>query len=357
MLYALILAGGVGSRLWPKSRNSLPKQFLNLTGCETMIQTTVRRIAPLVPSERIFVATGERYVNLVKEQLPMLPEKNIIAEISGKNTAPAIALGALHIAQVGPDDVMAVLTADHLIPDEDTFRGAIQAAAEVAETGRLVTLGVTPTGPETGFGYIQRGESIGEYQHQSAYTVQAFLEKPDLKTAQTFYESGEYYWNSGMFIWQVSSLLEGFELYMPSLYTHLRDMAEAIFSQNDLAAAAEIWKRIEPESIDVGLMEKAKNVAMVPLDAGWNDVGSWAALYEELAQSSGDNVAINAEHYPLDSKGILIQGNQKLVVTIGLENVAIIETDDAILICDLNRTQDVKQVVEHLKHTQQTHYL
>ena len=357
MLYVLILAGGVGSRLWPKSRDSLPKQFLNLTGAETMIQMSVRRISPLAPPERIFVATGERYVDLVKEQLPLLPAQNIIAEISGKNTAPAIGLGALHIAQADPQATMAVLTADHIIPGEAAFCQALQTAAAVAESGQLVTLGVIPTRPETGFGYIQRGETVSHLKGLGVYQVKAFLEKPALAMAQKFYESGEYYWNSGMFIWQVTALFAALARHMPTLSAQLEQLREAIFKPEATATVADIWSQITAESIDFGLMEKASNVAVVPLDAGWNDVGNWAALYSELAREVGQNVAVNAQHLSIDSRGVLVQGNGKLVATIGLENVAIIETDDAILVCAIDKTQDVKKVVERLKTEQRDNYL
>ena len=352
MLYALILAGGVGSRLWPKSRNSLPKQFLNLTGEETLIQTSVNRILPIVPKERIFVATGERYVSLVQAQLPELPASNVIGEISGKNTAPAIGLGALHIANVGPDDTMVVLTADHIIPDEAAFRQSIQAAAKVAEQGKLVTLGITPTGPETGYGYVHRGKQLGTYQELPAFEVSAFLEKPALPTAREFFESGEHYWNSGMFIWQVSTFFSAIETHMPNLYTQLMALKDVMFNPDSGETVAKIWAEIESESIDFGLMEKTSNVAMVPMDAGWNDVGNWAALYEELAQQPGENIAVNAQHLDAESSGVLIQGTGKTVATIGLSNIAIIQTDDAILVCAMDKTQDVKKIVEKLKQDQ-----
>jgi len=360
MLYALILAGGVGSRLWPKSSHRLPKQFLNLTGVETLLQAAVRRIRPLVPSERIFVATGTQYVALVAEQLPMLPPENIIAEISSKNTAPAIGLGALHVAQANPEATMAVLTADHIIPNQAAFQQAIEAAVAVAEAGRLVTLGIRPTGPETGFGYIQRGQSVGCYQGLEAYGVKAFLEKPVLETAQKFYESGDYYWNSGMFIWQVAALFEALKESMPALFGHLAQIKGVAFdagSSTSPGAIAEVWQQIKAESIDFGLMEKAGNVAVVPLDAGWNDVGNWAALYSQLAEERGENVVVNADHLAIESKGVLVQGTGKLVATIGLDDVVIIETDKAILVCAMDRTQDVKKIVEQLKSEDKGYYL
>jgi mannose-1-phosphate guanylyltransferase len=277
--------------------------------------------------------------------------------MSGKNTAPAIGLGALHIAQADPQATMAVLTADHLISNETAFCQALQTAAEVAQSSQLVTLGITPTGPETGFGYIQRGEMMDHYQGGEVYKVKAFLEKPALPTAQKFCESGEYYWNSGMFIWRVATLFEALRQHMPTLAGQLEQLKEAIFNAETSCIVADIWPQIESESIDFGLMEKAQNVAVVPLNAGWNDVGNWAALYYELAQELGQNVSVNAQHLSIDSQGVLVQGNGKLVVTIGLENVAIIETDDAILVCAIDKTQDVKKVVEHLKTEKKEHYL
>ena len=357
-MHILILAGGVGSRLWPRSRQAVPKQFLDLTGGETMIQTTVRRIAPLVSPEQIFVATGERYVSLVREQLPQLPPENIIAEISGKNTAPAIGLGALHIARQDPQATMAVLTADHLIPNETAFRAALQAAAAVAQTGKLVTLGITPTAPETGYGYIHRGETIGTFFDQQVYRVRQFLEKPNLPTAQKFFNSGEYYWNSGMFIWKTDVLFSQLGEHMPQLTAQLQQLRSALFENPNPAEVAAIWDAITPQSIDFGLMEKAADVAVVPLDAGWNDVGSWAALYDELAQSAGENVAVNTEQLlAIDSHGLLVHGGGKLVATIGVDDLVIVETDDALLVCARDRAQDVKKIVEQLKKEGKQTYL
>lgn len=356
-IYVLIMAGGVGSRLWPKSRNSLPKQFLNVTGNETLIQMTVRRILPIVSPERIYIATGEKYVNLVKQQLPALPAQNIIAEISGKNTAPAIGLGAIHIAESNPQATMVVLTADHIIPNEAAFREAILAAVEVAQTGKFATLGVKPTSPDTGFGYIRRGQTVGQYQQQAVYQVDAFLEKPILEKAQEFFQSGEYYWNSGMFIWRVADLFTAFETYMPTLRTQLTQLRQAIFQANAGVTVGEIWAKVESQSIDFGLMEKVDEVAVVPLDAGWNDVGSWASLYQELAQCENENVAVNAEHVAVNSQRVMVQGNGKLVATIGLDDVVIVETDDVILICKLDQTQDVKQIVEKFKQENRPEFL
>lgn len=356
-MYAMIIAGGVGSRMWPMSRLAVPKQFLNLTGQETMIQATVHRVADLIPPERIFVITGQQYVALAREQLPDVPPGNIIGEISGKNTAPAIGLGALHIAQADPDAVMVVLPADHLIPDETAFHQALVAAEAVAQTGKLVTLGILPTGPETGYGYIHRGAPLGLFNGQPVYQVERFLEKPDLITAQRFYESGRYYWNSGMFIWRVSTLFEALALHMPALTQQLQSLGKALFNGGSPVEIQSLWAQVASQSIDFGLMEKATNAAVVPLDAGWNDVGSWAALYDELAQSPAQNVVVNARHLAVNSSGVLIEGNGKLIATIGVENLVIIQTEDALLVCHRDKTQDVKKIVEQLKSDGAQSYL
>ena len=322
-----------------------------------MIQTTVRRVLPLVEPDNIFVVTGQDYIDLVQTQLPMLPVENIVAEPNGKNTAPAIGLGAIHIAQKEPNATIAVLTADHIIPDETAFRNALSAAVEVATEGKFVTLGITPTGPETGYGYIHRGANLGQYQAQSVYIVEEFLEKPSLAKAEEFYQSGQYYWNSGMFIWQASDLFKALSQYMPDLHEKLNQIKAVLSQPQAEETLIKVWNKIKSESIDFGLMEKVDNVAVVPLNAGWNDVGSWSALYDELAQSDDDTVVLNAQHLEVDSSGLLIQGTGKLIATIGLKDVVIIETDDALLVCAKDKTQDVKTIVNDLKTQKKDIYL
>ncbi len=346
-MFALILAGGAGTRLWPRSRASLPKQLLALTGGDTMMQATVKRILPLVPTERIFVATNREYGPLIKQQIPDLLPNNIIEEPSGKNTAPCIGLAAALIHQLDPDVVMASLHADHFIADEEGFRQALLAAAEVAKQGYLVTLGITPDRPETGYGYIQRGPELGRYNNHSIYQVSRFLEKPDLATAQRFVASGEYYWNSGIFIWQISTLLDAFCQYMPEFYAQLGQMEQALAASQMIDP---IWQKIRPESIDVGIMEKAAKVAVVPMSVGWNDVGSWAAIHEINVKDENGNISLGAEHLAFDTRGTLVQGgNGRLIATIGLEDMVIVDTDDALLVCARDKVQDIKKVVEWLK--------
>lgn len=346
IMYALILAGGVGTRLWPRSRKNMPKQLLPLIGDRTMVQATVDRILPIIPVEHIFFATNETYGSLILEQIPDLPRRNIVTEPSGKSTAPCIGLGALHMQQLDPNEVMASLHSDHFMADEEGFRQALLAAEEVARQGYLVTLGVTPNKPETGYGYVKRGEEIGEFNHHTVYQVNRFLEKPDLATAERFLASGTYYWNSGIFIWQISTLMEAFNHYLPDFYSQLDQMGQALIAGESIEP---IWENISPVSIDVGIMEKAEKVAVVPLDVGWNDVGSWAALHEINQVDENNNVVQGTDILTFDTKGSLIQSNGRLIATIGLENVIIVDTGDALVVCAKDKAQDVKKVVNWLE--------
>jgi mannose-1-phosphate guanylyltransferase len=319
-----------------------------------MMQATVNRVLPIVPFEHIFVATNRVYGPLIKEQVPGLPRQNIIEEPSGKNTAPCIGLAAMHMQRLDPEAIMASLHADHFIADEEGFRQALLAAAEVARQGYLVTLGVKPNKPETGYGYVQRSSAVGEYNNHTVYQVAQFLEKPDQATAEEFVASGEYYWNSGIFIWQLSTLRQAFSDYMPEFYQQLGQLDQALEAGE---AIDPIWQGIRPKSIDVGIMEQAGKVAVVPVDIGWNDVGSWAAIHEINPVDENNNVILRTEHIGLDTKGTLIQGNGRLIATIGLEDMVIVDSDDALLICAKDKVQDIKKVVEWLQKNGRTDLL
>jgi len=355
-LYALIMAGGSGTRLWPCSREACPKQLLGLLSESTMLQEACQRITPLVPSDRIFVVTNEACSDVVRRQIPQVPTDNVIGEPEGHGTGPCIGLSALYLRRLDPEAVMAVLTADHYIEKADELRRALGAAAQVAEEGHLVTLGIEPNRPATGYGYIQRGEKSAQANGYDVYRVEKFTEKPDLTTAQAFIESGRYYWNSGMFIWKVSTILREFEKLMPQLYAQLMEIDAALGTAEERAVLERIWSKVENQTIDYGVMERADEVAVIPVDIGWSDVGSWATLFELLPADGEGNVVVG-QHIGLDTKGCLIHGSHRLVTTIGLEDMIVVDTEDVLLVCPKERAQEVRDLVKKLKESGKEEYL
>ncbi len=352
---ALIMAGGRGERFWPKSRKNLPKQFLSLTDDgKTMIQLTVERILPLVEMEDIYIATNRDYKALVQEQLPGLPEENILCEPVGKNTAPCIGLGAVHIARKYDDAVMFVLPSDHLIKYNTIFTATLSDAAAVAEQGEnLVTLGITPDYPETGYGYIKfcPDKLLGR-----AFEVDRFVEKPDLETAKAYLATEQYLWNSGMFIWKVSSVLKNMEQFLPETYAGLKVIQAAIGTEEEDSVLEREFHAFKSESIDYGIMEKAKSIYILSGSFGWDDVGSWLAV-ERIRQSNEFGNVIAGNAVTVDTKNCIIQGADKLIATVGLEDLIVVDTKDALLICDKNSAGDIKKVLENLKICNRTEYL
>lgn len=354
--YALIMAGGGGTRLWPMSRQARPKQVLPLVGQHTMFEIAVQRLAPLFPPERIFVVTVEAMAPELRRQAPALPAENFIVEPLGRNTAPAIGLAALHIEACNPEASMAVLTADHYIGETEKFRSVLAAAHEVASQGHIVTLGITPNHPSTGYGYIERGESAGTVAGFEVFTARAFREKPDLATAEAYLADGRHSWNSGMFVWQTRRLMDEFTRQQPELHRQLEGLRETLGTDAYETTLAALWPTVERISIDYAIMERAQDVRVIPVDIGWNDVGSWAALLEVNATDENGNVTLNRAPLSIDTRGTLI-ASRKLVATIGLEDVIIVETEDALLVCKRERAQDVKEVVERLKREERDSYL
>ena len=355
-MYALIMAGGSGTRLWPCSREACPKQLLSLLSERTMLQEAYQRIAPLIPDEKVFVVTSEAYADVVREQIPQLPAANIIGELEGHGTAPCIGLSALYLRRLDPEGVMAVLTADHYIEKADELRQALEAAARVAEAGHLVTLGIQPNRPATGYGYIERGEKLAQISGLDVYRVEKFTEKPDLATAQAFVKSGRYYWNSGMFIWRVSTILREFEKLMPQLYAQLMEIDAALGTPQERAVLERVWPQVENETIDYGIMERAEDVAVIPVDIGWSDVGDWTALSELLPPDEGGNVIVG-EHVGLDTRRCFIHGSRRLVATIGLEDMIVVDAEDALLVCPKERAQDVRDLVRKLKESSREEFM
>jgi len=353
-LFALIMAGGEGKRFWPLSRKDRPKQFLNLIGEKSLLRQTLERILPLIPIENVFIVTVDRYLEETRKHLPELPVGNMIIEPDGKNTAPCIALGTLKIENASPDSTIVVLPADHAIVDDQSFRDVINYGQKVANTMLpskeypLVTLGVKPKRPETGYGYIKEStEEINSSEHYNARRISRFIEKPDLKTASNFINEGGYYWNSGIFIWKSRAILKEFSEILPEWYKYFNSILDSFESRCGNLVFEEFYKNIPSGSIDKLILEKSKNGVVIPIDFSWSDVGTWQALDEFLRSDEVENINIG-NCISLDSTSSLLFAQNRLIAAVGVKGLVIVETDDAILVLDKNKAQDVKKLVERL---------
>jgi mannose-1-phosphate guanylyltransferase len=354
--YAVIMAGGGGTRLWPLSRQIRPKQMLSLFDERTLFQTSVHRLYGLFPPERILVVTIAEQAAELHYQVPELPEENFILEPVPRGTAPVIGLAAQVLRKRDPDACMAVLTADHFIGNESLFRQTLETAYLVANDDYLVTLGIRPTFPATGFGYIQLGEALGYYQQQVVHRVQSFKEKPSEEVARKFIDTGNYSWNSGMFVWKVERILREFERQLPDLASDLTEIGLSYGTSTGQTTLERVWPGIKMESIDYGIMEAAVGVAVIPVDnLDWNDVGSWDSLYDVLPGDKDGNIVIGGEHIGLDTHQSLIYMNQKhrLIVTIGVNDLILVDTGDVLLVCRKDQAQKVRQIVSKLKQNGQ----
>lgn len=358
-MYVAILAGGVGSRLWPRSREAMPKQFSDVTGSgRTMIQATVDRLDGLAALSDIYIVTGRRYRDLTLEQLPGIPPENVIVEPSGRNTGPAIGLACVHIHRRDPNGIVALLHADHAIQDAEAYRAVLRQAEEAARNNYLTVLGITPDSPHTGYGYIKRtGTPLPVSGGLPVYAVDRFLEKPDRATAESFLADGSYYWNAGNFISRVDRLLAEFERQLPDLHAGLRSIEAALGDSRADEVLDTIWNTLPTVSIDHGVMEKAQQVAVVPLQAGWNDVGSWDALEEILSVDSQGNCLVRGQSLLVDSHGVIVSGGDRLIALVGVEDLVVVDSGDALLIGHKKRMQKIKEVVERLRAEQRSDLL
>lgn len=355
---AVIMAGGKGERFWPRSRKSLPKQFLNLTDDgKTMIQLTIERLKSLVSIDDTYIVTNKDYKHLILEQIKGIPEENILLEPIAKNTAPCIGLAAMHIKRKYEDAVMLVLPSDHLIKYNEIYIDTLREAIAVAqEDSNLITIGITPSYPETGYGYINFGRDEDDIKRNNVYRVKRFVEKPNIETAKEYLASGKYLWNSGMFVWKASTIIHNFEKLLPEMHDGLNKIYETIGTEDEQRILEREFENFKGESIDYGIMERADNIYTIPGSFGWDDVGSWLSL-ERINRTNDDGNVIKGNVITINSKKSIIQAQDKLIATIGIENLIVVDTEDALLIVDKDSTQDVKKVIENLKICNRYEYL
>ncbi len=353
-VYAVIMAGGVGSRFWPRSRERSPKQFQEILGSGTMIQNTFQRISPLVDAEHTLIVTNRQHRELVLSQLPGIPKQNVLGEPVGRNTAPCIGLAAQWIRREDPEGVMVVLPSDHLIRTPDVFLKAVERGVRVArEQNALVTIGISPTHPETGYGYIQfnDGPANNPYHAEGVYRVRTFAEKPNYETAMRFLKSGDFLWNSGMFVWKASVILDELARHMPEMCEQLSHVVPAMGTPGFDAALELAYGVIRGTSIDYGVMEKASNVFVVRGEFGWSDVGSWDEVVR-LTPVDGQGNVHKGTVVSKDANGNYVDAGDRVVATIGVDDLVVVATDDAVLVCRKGRSQDVKEIVDYLRRKQ-----
>jgi mannose-1-phosphate guanylyltransferase len=353
-LYALILSGGAGTRLWPRSRRRKPKQFLDLVGERTMLQDTVQRVHELIPSERIFVVAPPEHRALIHEQLPELRTDHVVIEPYPRGNAAAIGLAMAALQAFDPDAVVAVLPSDHVVTKTAAFRNVLLSATAAAEAGWLVTLGITPDRADTGFGYIEAGDRLDVTGPVPVHKVKRFIEKPKEDVAEKLFAAGGHFWNAGMFVWRVSAILDAYREHLPKTAQAIDALVDAIGSPRYESVLAEVWEETDRTTVDYGIAERANNMAVVPADIGWQDVGNWSRLADIVLASASRSAD---EHIAEDSVGNYIYAPGKTAVMIGVNDLIVVDTDDVLLIVAKGRAEEVKVVVDRLAREQKEHLL
>lgn len=353
--YAVIMAGGGGTRFWPLSRQNAPKQLLNLSGNDAMINETIKRFDGIVPNESIYIVTSKSQETPLKEIISdSVPLKNIIFEPVGRNTAPCILYAAMVLQRRHGDGVMCVFPSDHYIDRISKFKTTLLKCMDLAEQIEgLITIGIQPKYAATGYGYIKYADNEDK---NGVFKVDEFIEKPDFKTAEKYLQSGGYLWNSGMFIWRISLILSNFQRFLPRVYEKMELIVNGIDTLEEQVLLQTIYPQLQSISIDYGIMERSSDVYVVPGDFGWNDVGSWDALGSIFSSDNNGNI-VKADHIGVDTKNCIIYGNGKLISTIGLEEMIVVNADDALLICPKNKAQEVKKIVDMLKESDRNELL
>jgi mannose-1-phosphate guanylyltransferase len=361
--YAVIMAGGGGTRLWPLSRKNRPKQMLKLFGEKTLYQMAVDRLLPIIPAEAIFVVTVEDQAEGLKDQAPQIPEDHFILEPMPRGTASVVGIAATLLHEQDPDSIMAVVTADHYIGNVEQFQGVLKSACEVARRGGLVTLGIKPTYAATGYGYIHQGRQIAEVYGHPVFEVQAFVEKPSQEIAESYFSSGEYVWNSGMFIWKTSRILDEIARQMPKLFDGLERIRSRIGESDYSEVFKNVWSGLESETIDYGVMENASDVRVIP--AGkmeWFDIGSWDRFFDLMETDRNGNLVLCEECLHIDTERSLIfkesgTSREKLIAILGMEDIILVDTGDITMICPRDRSEEVRTFVQTLSRLGKTEFL
>ena len=357
MIYSVILAGGKGERFWPKSRGLLPKQLIAITSEKTMLEETIARIEPFTLREHVVIVSTQNLMPSILAAVPNFPINNILLEPCGRNTAPAIGLAAVFIEKEDPDATMVVLPADHYIPDRDSFADAIRFAAGIAgERKALVTFGIKPTRPETGYGYIEVDGISEKSASPALYEVSRFREKPDLETARTFLESGRHFWNSGIFVWTVPTILGAFREHMPEMYENLIKLGEHLGDEDERDAIGAFYSDARSVSIDYGVMEKADDVFMVSGDFFWDDIGSWSAL-ERVYTPDGNGNILKGDCVVHDCHDSILFSEDGMIAGIGVKDIVVVRIGDVTLVCDKNRAQEVREIVKMLRERKREDFL
>ncbi len=359
MLHAVIMAGGSGTRFWPASRSLKPKQLLDLTGGETMIQGTVGRLGDLVSPDRVLVVTNQKLVDPIRAQLPDVPPEAILGEPCRRDTAPCVGLAAAWVTRDDPDATMVVMPADHVISPPEKFQAAMRYAGQLVDEApdRIVTFGIRPSYPAEIFGYIERGSRVHDQDGTAAYQVEKFHEKPKAADAQRYLDSGNFYWNSGIFVWRASTILDQLKQHEPAMYEHVMNIGEAVGSPNFDAVFEKEFTAIEGRSIDYAVMEKAKNVAVIEAPFGWDDLGNWQALGRLKGVDEDGNTLIG-KHLGIDTKNSIVRSeNGHLVVTVGMEDCIVVHTGDATLVAQKSHEESIRNVVKQLEKQEWTEYL
>jgi len=356
-LYTLIMAGGSGTRFWPRSKTVKPKQYLNIFGKESLLESTINRFATFTETDNIYIVSNKTQAEVLEQQTPMLPKENLIYEPVGKNTLPCIGLAAMFAEKENPDGIMVVSPSDHLIENDALFKETVLAASKIAdEYNGIVTIGITPTHPATGYGYVQTEKEIGVGEKIRQFKVKQFVEKPDEKTASTYLKEGGFYWNSGLFVFKISIFLESVKEFAPQLYADLRKIQAELGNPSFDQTLDTIYRAVESISVDYGIMEHAKNIYLVEGNFEWNDLGSWESVY--LADKKDENGnACSGEAVIMDSKNSYVYSDSGLITFVGLDDVIVVQDGNTTLVCKREKAEDVKLIVNQLKAENKIQYL